>query len=203
MGWGGSRDGATALSDREAVTQLLSDLAGGDLRASDELFSMVYDQLRSIASAHFRHERDDHTLQPTALVHEAYLKLVDQAGAGYESRHEFFKLASRAMRNILVDHARGKGRLKRGGDRRQIPLEAAEALLPAGGNVDVVALDEALERLASLDERKASLVELRFFGGLGADQAAEVLGISRSTAAEDWRFARAWLHRALREDADG
>jgi RNA polymerase sigma factor (TIGR02999 family) len=157
----------------------------------------VYDQLHSLASAFFRDQRPGNTLQPTALVHEAYLRLVDQTGIDWSGRNQFFALASKAMRSILVDHARGKGALKRGGSHQRIPLNEADHT-PAGlDDLTVLAIDEAMTRLAALDERKARLVELRFFGGLSGDEAADVLGIARSTAAEEWRMARAWLYREL------
>ncbi|MEL7474074.1 MAG: ECF-type sigma factor [Planctomycetota bacterium] len=182
---------------RDEVTQLLGRVAEGDRRAVEEVLPLVYAELRSLAESHFRHERANHTLQPTALVHEAFLKLVDQQGVDWSSRRQFFFLASRAMRNILIDHARTKNRAKRGGDRDRVELATDPEGPASTDSLDLLALDEALQELASLDERKARLVELRFFGGLTLDQAAETLEVARSTASEDWRLARAWLRRRL------
>lgn len=159
----------------------------------------MYDELRSLASGFFRDQKPGDTLQPTALVHEAYLKLVDQS-IEWRSRNQFFVVAAKAMRGILVDHARGKGRVKRGGDRRRVPLDGNDATPVAVDEPTMLAIDEAMTRLAELDQRKAKLVELRFFGGLTADEAADALGIARSTAAEEWRMARAWLYSQLRDD---
>ncbi len=190
-------------------TRLLQAAARGEDGAAAELLPLVYDELRGLAAAYFREESGGHTLQPTALVHEAYVRLIDLETVEWRSRAQFFVIASRAMRNILVDHARARGRLKRGGDRRRITLAAADAELAgaagpalADDGVDLERLDDALRRLAEMDERKARLVELRFFAGLDERTAADVLGMARSTASEHWRMARAWLHRALREDGD-
>jgi RNA polymerase sigma factor (TIGR02999 family) len=156
------------------------------------LARQVYDDLHRIAGEYLRHERVDHTLQPTALVHEAYLKVAKRDD--WKSATHFRAVASRAMRQVLVDHARRRGRLKRGGER--LMLTTNIACEPAI-DVDVLAVDEALEALAQLDERKARVVELRFFGGLTARESADVLGISQKTAEADWYFARAWLHDRL------
>ncbi len=185
---------------QKTVTQLLIDAADSNSDVANELLPIVYDELRSLASAYFRHERDSHTLQPTALVHEAFLRLVDQPNIKWKSRNQFFALAAKVMRNILVNHAVSKNRLKRGGGRKQVALEAVDIAVGGSDVLDIIALDHALTKLAELDERKAKLVELRFFGGLTSEDAAEVLGISRATAAEDWRLTRAWLSRELRED---
>ncbi len=184
---------------QQHATRLLNLASGGELAAAADLLPLVYDELRLLAESFFRNERDDHTLQPTALVHEAYVRLIDQSSIEWKSRNQFFVIAAKAMRNILVDHARAKGRLKRGGGWQERTLAAVEDSLGAESDpVDMLALNEALERLAELDERKARLVELRFFAGLNEADAAELLGIARSTAAEDWRMARAWLHHELR-----
>lgn len=190
------------MSDPQAitVTQLLERAAAGSESASVELLSRVYEELRGLASAMFRDQRPGGTMQPTALVHEAYLKLVGQE-IEWVSRGQFFVVATKAMRSILVDHARARGRAKRGGGWQRVSIDAAgETPAPEGGGVPVEAIDAALVELAELDERKARLVELRFFGGLTGEQAADVLGIARSTAAEEWRVARAWLHQRLREE---
>lgn len=184
-------------SQRDTVTRLLGSVGDGDQAAAAELFPLVYDQLRALAGACFRAERAGHTLQPTALVHEVFIRLVDQTSVTIDGRARFFALAATAMRNILVDHARTKGRLKRGGRNRPLPIEAAEQTPVLDNTVDLVALDEALTQLHALDERKARLVELRFFAGLTAEQAADMLGISRTTVSEEWRMARAWLGRRL------
>ena len=179
------------------ITKLLDQIAEGDDQARNDLMPLVYDELREVASAYFRQERASHTLQPTALVHEAYLKVVSDSGAAFQGRNHFFAVAARAMRQILVDHARSKGRQKRGGGNQPLPL-GSDVPTPTELSIpDVVAIDEALSRLEALDERKARLVELRFFAGLTSDEAAEALGIARSTAAEDWRFAKAWLRHDL------
>jgi RNA polymerase sigma factor (TIGR02999 family) len=185
--------------NQQMVTRLLARVVEGAPDAAAELLPLVYDELRALAGGYFRNERASHTLQPTALVHEAYLRLVDQAGVQWESRNQFFVVAAKAMRNILVDHARGRGRQKRGGGWQQVTLNAVEgAPRNADGVVDMIAIDDALSRLAEMDERTARLVELRFFAGMTSEEAAEILGISRTTASEEWRVARAWLHRELR-----
>lgn len=189
---------------QENVTQLLNRAAGGDSpegdpSATSELLPIVYDELRSLAEHYFRDQKPGNTLQPTALIHEAYLKLVDQS-IEWQSRRQFFAVASTAMRNILVDHARQKNALKRGGaERKRIPLEAADQTPVTLEESTILDIDEAMSHLAELDARKAKLVELRFFAGLTSDEAAEALGIARSTAAEEWRMARAWLYHELRD----
>jgi RNA polymerase sigma factor (TIGR02999 family) len=162
-----------------------------------ELVALVYDQLHRIAAGYLRQERADHTLQPTALVHEAYMKVAD--GPGWKDEAHFRASASRAMRQVLVDHARARGRHKRGGDRDRILLTTGVAF-ETERDLDVLALDEALDALAALDGRKARVVELRFFGGLSARESSEILGIARKTVEADWYFARAWLHARLDGD---
>ncbi|MBL8990574.1 MAG: sigma-70 family RNA polymerase sigma factor [Phycisphaerae bacterium] len=185
----------TAL--RGEVTRLLGRASGGDRKATEELFPLVYDELRALAQRHMAAEREGHTLQATALVNEAYLRLVGSGDAGWESRGHFFGAAAQAIRRILTDHARSRGRLKRGGGARGVELD--EAMLTTGeeGGVDLVALDEALRNLAAADAHKARVVELRFYAGLTVEQTAMALGVSQSTVARDWQFARAWLHREL------
>ncbi len=183
---------------KHTVTQILNRAAAGSDSAAAELLPIVYDELRALAAAFFRDQRPDNTLQPTALVHEAYLKLVDQS-IEWSSRNQFFVVAAKAMRSILVDHARGKRRQKRGGDRQRVTLNDGPIAVQAD-ELPIEEIDAALARLAQLDERKAQLVELRFFGGLTLEQAADAIGMARSTAAEDWRMARAWLYDALRDE---
>lgn len=163
--------------------------------------AQLVEELRAIAAGHLRHDRDDHTLQPTALVNEAWIKMSDRSDLEFPDQHRFFALASVVMRNLLVDHARARHAAKRGGkaDRRRLSLSGL-ALKADQSPVDVEALDAALTELATLDPRGARLVELRFFGGLSESMAAEVLGISRAAASRDWRMARAWLANALRHD---
>lgn len=183
--------------DMPNITQMLREWGNGDAAMMDELFPYVYNELHRQAAAFMRRERGNHTLQTTALVHEAYLKLVDQRNVEWQSRSHFFAIASQAMRRILVDYAKRRHREKRGGTAEDASLE--EALLAAADetNVDVVALDEAMSRLAKLDRQQEKIVELRYFGGLSLDEAAATLGISRATAARDWQVAKAWLHREL------
>ena len=180
--------------DRGGVTELLGRVRGGDRAATDELFPLVYDELRRLAAEAMGHERSSHTLQATALVHEAYLRLVGP-GVGWESRGHFFGAAAQAIRRILVDHARARQSLKRGGDWERVGLDAHA--MEGASAVDLLAMDEALGALAAIDARMARLVELRFFAGLTVDQSAEALGISPATAAREWQFARAWLHAQL------
>lgn len=168
---------------------------------AERLFPVVYDRLRALARRRLAAERSDHTLQPTALVHEAYLRLADQR-AEFASRTQFVAIASRAMRRILIDHARARATAKRGGGVPLVTLETGLAGEEDGG-LDVLVLDQALDRLARLDARQARLVELRFFGGLEIEEAADALGVSRSTAVRDWRRARAFLARALEAGGEG
>ena len=203
MPWPAPRfDGCSAVKQQHA-TRLLNRASQGEIAAAADLLPLVYTELHALAESFFRNERADHTLQPTALVHEAYLRLVDQSSIEWKSRNQFFVVAAKAMRNILIDHARGRNRLKRGGGWQDRTIEAVEHTLSDGPDqaFDILALEEALERLEALDERMARLVELRFFAGLGEAEAAELLGIARSTASDDWRYARAWLHKQLRGSA--
>ena len=181
------------------ATQMLADAGRGDTAAAEKLMPVVYDELHRLAAGYLRHERPGHTLQPTALIHEAYLRLVDQTRAGDADRTHFVGLAARAMRQVLVDHARQHGSEKRGRGLRKLSLDEAMALA-APPDADLLALTDALQRLAELDERKGRLVELRFFGGLTVPESAQVLGVSQTTAEDDWRVARAWLRRELDKD---
>ena len=179
------------------MTKLLIDWSEGDERAVDELLPFVYQELRRLAAAYMSREREGHTLQPTALVHETYLKLIDQRKVDWKNRAHFFGLAAEIMRRILVNHARDRRAAKRGGNEEKISLTVAIDSLSSKPDFVVLALNEALERLAAIDARKARVVELKFFGGLKTDEIAEVLQISDATVERDWTFARAWLFDAL------
>ena len=182
------------------VTRLLSEAVEGSTAAVDRLAQIVYHDLRERAAHYLKRERPGHTLQPTALVNEAYVRLVNQKDVDWKGRTHFLAVASRAMRRILTDHARGKGRAKRGCGFRRVTLDGIAG--PGDSReVDLVDLDEALERFAALDPRASRVVELRFFGGLSDDEAAQALGVSPRTVRGDWATARAWLGRALRGKA--
>lgn len=185
------------------ATAMLTRISRGDDADSGELSALLYDELRELAQGMMNHERADHTLQPTALVHEVFLRLINAQDLEINSQDHFFMLAAQVMRRVLIDHARGANRIKRGGNQQHIPLTIAdpESDQPIDPS-DLLAIDEAIERLRALDERKAKVVELRFFGGLDEQAAARVLGIARSTASSDWRFARAWLLRELADHRD-
>jgi RNA polymerase sigma-70 factor, ECF subfamily len=191
-----------------AVTELLMAWSGGDERALDALVPLLYEELRTQARRALRREGQGHTLQPTALVHEAWLRLAGQEHAHWESRTQFMAVAAQVMRRVLVDHARTRHAAKRGGSARQVSLGDAEkdgAAQVAGADgssldaVDVLALDDALTRLAAMDPRKAKLVELRYFVGLSIPEAAEAMGVSQATVGREWAVARMWLKRELSE----
>lgn len=181
------------------VTAILHDWSGGDPQAPERLMPFVYDELRRLARTFLSRERDGHTLQPTALVHEAYVRLVDQTRVNWQNRAHFYGIASSMMRRVLIDHARAHATEKRGGvavhfsiDDVQVPVEERAA--------SFVALDEALERLAQFDDRKCKIVEMRFFGGLSDEEIAEVLGVSTRTVLRDWKTVRLWLYRELNQE---
>jgi RNA polymerase sigma factor (TIGR02999 family) len=178
------------------VTQLLREWSGGRQEARDELLGLVYEPLRAIASRHLHRERDGHTLQPTALVNELYLKLVGQRSVAWNDRAHFYAVAAQVMRRILVDHARRKKSDKRGGDMIAVTIGAALDLA-ASEDFDVVALDVALENLEKIFPQQARIVELRFYAGLTIDETAAVLGVSPATISREWTMARAWLRREL------
>lgn len=178
------------------VTELLGLIGDGDDTASAKLLPLVYDELRKLAKNRMADLRPGQTLQPTALVHEAYIRLIGSAAAGWDTRGHFFAAAAQAMRNILVDQARSRGRLKRGGDRRRVPLDDATPVIEPP-SVDVLSLNEVLDRLQEQDPRKGEIVMLRYFGGLSVEETANVLGISPATVDRDWSYARAWLHREI------
>jgi RNA polymerase sigma factor (TIGR02999 family) len=178
------------------VTQLLSDARNGVTGAHDQLFAIVYSELRRIAANYMRRERSDHTLQATALVHEAYMQLVDQRRVNWQSRAHFFGVAAQLMRRILVDHARNQGAQKRGGNAQILSIDDSIGLASVS-EVAFDELDEALNKLSQLDPDQSKIVELRFFGGLTVDEVAEVMGTSTATVEREWRMARAWLHHQL------
>ena len=188
------------MQSSEHITGILNDLSGGDETAADRLLPLVYDELRRLATHCLQQERPGHTLQPTALVHEAYLRLIDQTRTDWTGRAHFRAVASTMIRRILVDHARTRDRHKRGGGRERVSLDVAAASFDVvPDDVDLIALDEALDQLGELNERQRRVVELRYFGGLGVEEAAHVLGISPSTVKTDWRLARAWLKQRLQD----
>ena len=174
------------------VTKLLQEWSSGQEQALDRLVPQIHQELRKLAASYLRKERPDHTLQPTALVNEAFLKLIDQRAVRWQNRAHFFGIAAQAMRRILVDHARAHAAGKRGDGARKIPLDAAAAI-GATVDVDLLALDEALTRLAAIDPQQSRVVELRFFGGLTMEETAEVMRISPATVGREWRMAKAWL----------
>ncbi len=183
------------------VTQLLIGWGKGDKVALDELIPIVYDELRRQAARYLRRERVGHTLQTTALIHEAYLRLIDQKNVEWQNRAQFFGIAAQLMRRILVDHARTRKRVKRGGSDIRVSLADAEAFVKAQ-DLDVVALSEALDRLERIDEQQSRIVELRFFSGLTVEETAAVLDISPATVKRDWSMAKAWLHREISGEVD-
>ena len=187
-----------ALHRAGRTAQSKSDGATHD-RPVDELVPLVYDELRRIAARYLRRESPGNTLQPTALVHEAFLKLADQQRVDWQGRTHVLAIGAKAMRRILVDHAKRKRRLKRGGKLKRLELDAAAALSPQRDE-DLLAVDEALEKLAQIDERQATIVELRFFGGLTVEEVAEALGLSKRTVEGEWTVVRAWLRRELAKD---
>lgn len=185
------------MQSPEGITQLLIDWGKGDQAALEKLMPLVYSELRRLASNYLRRERAEHTLQPTALVNEAYLKLVDQRNARWQSRAHFFGIAAQLMRRILVDHARQRQAVKRGGvEQHRLSITSAEAVVKQP-EIDLLALNEALDELAQMDPQQSRIVELKFFGGLSIEETAEVLAISHATVERDWKLARAWLRRQL------
>lgn len=180
------------------VTRLLEDWNQGDKRALDQLIPLIEGELRQLARRYMRRQRSGHTLQTTALVNEAYLRLAGQQNRHWQNREHFFAVAAQLMRNILVDYARRRHAAKRGGEMRDVTLDES-VMVSQERAIEVLALDEALRTLAEIDPRKSKIVELRYFGGLTFEQAAAVLDISPVTARRDWRGAKAWLYRALSE----
>ena len=178
------------------VTQLLVAWSNGDSAARDALMPLVHDELRRLAHRYMDRERGNHTLQTSALVNEAYLRLIDQKDVHWQNRAHFFGIAARIMRRILVDYARKRGFAKRGGNLQPVTFDEAMIVSPERA-AEVVALDDALNCLAELDQRKSQIIELRFFGGLSVEETAEVLGVSAGTVMRDWTFAKAWLRREI------
>ena len=191
-----SQESPTDDSRSSRITRLLIAWSDGDQQAHDELVPLIYDRLRRLASSFLRHERQDHTLETSSLVHEAYLRLVDQQRVRWRDRAHFFAIAGRMMRRILVDHSRRRASAKRGSEVEKIALAEAEDV-PLDQAPDLLALDEALRALAKTNREAAQLVELRYFGGLTKEEAAEVMGISSATVIRRWRLIRAWLHSYL------
>lgn len=186
------------------VTELLVDWSNGDQEAMNELVPLVYDELHRLASRYLRHERPDHTLQTTALVHEAYLRLVSEKNGNWQNRVQFFAVASQLMRHILVDYARGHNAVKRGGDCVKVSFDEA-MIVSEEKSAELMALDDALINLAAIDPEQSRVVELRVFGGLTVEETAEALGVSPRTVKREWSMAKAWLHRQIRKEclADG
>ncbi|SRR6266478_8400563 len=191
---------ANGMRQSHEVTQFLADWSEGDVAALEKLTPLVYEELRRLAHRYMQGQRPDHTLQTTALVSEAYLRLVDQSKPSFTNRSHFFAVAAKAMRQILVNHAKAQQRQKRGGGASEVELDAAAVISPEQTQT-VLDVDEALERLALLDSRKARVVELKYFGGLNQDEIAAVLKISAITVRRDWLFARAWLYTELQNVA--
>ena len=185
------------MAEPSEVTQLLVDWQNGSTEALDRLMPLVYSELRSIAARYLSRERVGHTLQSTSLVHEAYLKLIDQRRVQWQNRAHFLGIAAQMMRRILVDHARTAHRLKRGGAQPALSLDEAMEVAAAPREIDLLALDEALDRLAVIDLQQSRLVELRFFSGLTIEEAAVALGTSPGTVKRDWTSARAWLFQEM------
>ena len=180
------------------ITKILSAIGEGDPRATEDLFPIVYDELRRLASAHMAREAPGHTLQPTALVHEAYLRLLGNDGSGWENRRHFFAAAAEAMRRILVENARKKRRVRHGGEWKRVDLETIDVAVTSDAD-QLLAVHEALSRLEQEDPLGAELIKLRFFVGLSNLQAAAVLGIGERSAKRAWAYARAWLYEALKD----
>jgi RNA polymerase sigma-70 factor, ECF subfamily len=179
------------------ITVLLNQLTRGKSEVAEQLMPLIYRELRRLASAHLRRERSNHTLQATALVNEAFLRLIEHHDCSWQNRNHFFSIASTMMRRVLVDYARRRSRQKRGGGETPVEFEE-EMFLSEQRSTEILELDNALERLRGLEPRQMRVVELRYFGGLSIDQAADVLGVSPKTVKRDWNVAKAWLHRELK-----
>lgn len=182
------------------ITQLLAEWSDGNQSALDELYPLVYDELHRLARRYMSRERQDHTLQTTALINEAYVRLVDQRNVHWANRSHFFAISAQIMRRILIDHARRHAYAKRGGGAQQVSLDEAATVTRLAG-AEMIRLDEALKSLAEMDPRRSQVVELRYFGGLNNEEIAGVLNISENTVTRDWNMARAWLHQQLTESS--
>jgi RNA polymerase sigma factor (TIGR02999 family) len=182
------------------ITQMLIELTDGNQDVVNQILPHIYDELRRLAGSYLRRERSDHTLQPTALVHEAYMKLIDQRQVRWQNRAHFFGIAAQVMRRILMDHARKHKAEKRGGEADKLPLEDEILVVSTDSSDQLLALDEALKTLSELDPQKAKIVELRYFGGLSIEETAEVMGVSVPTINRQWRMAKAWLYSQLAND---
>jgi RNA polymerase sigma factor (TIGR02999 family) len=187
------------MSSSKNVTQLLADWGGGDKQALEELMAVVYQELHRLADYYLRRERQGHTLQATALINEAYLKIIDQHSVNWQNRAHFFGVAAQMMRRILVDHARSHLYAKRGGGAQKLTLDEALSLPQQERDLELVALDDALQRLEEMDAQQAKIIELRFFGGLTIEETAEVLGISPATVKREWSWAKAWLYNEIKK----
>lgn len=187
-------------SDTHQITQMLIELTDGNAEVVERILPHIYDELRRLAGSYLRRERSDHTLQPTALVHEAYIKLIDQKKVKWQNRAHFFGIAAQVMRRILMDHARKHNADKRGGDYEKLPIEEEILVVSHEKSAELIALDDALQALAELDEQKAKIVELRYFGGLSIEETAEVMGVSVPTINRQWRMAKAWLYSQVSND---
>ncbi|HEU4872269.1 MAG TPA: sigma-70 family RNA polymerase sigma factor [Pyrinomonadaceae bacterium] len=185
---------------RHQITELLAEWREGNQSALDELYPLVYDELHRLARRYMSRERKDHTLQTTALINEAYVRMVDQKNVNWANRSHFFAISAQIMRRILIDHARRHRYAKRGGGAQQVSLEEVAAIVPDQGR-ELVRLDEALKTLAERDPRRSQVVELRYFGGLNNEEIAGVLHVSENTVTRDWNMARAWLYQQLTENA--
>ena len=179
------------------ISRILQEWSEGGAEVSERLMPLIYDELRRQASRYMRRERIGHTLQTTALIHEAYLKLVDRSDVNWQSRAHFFGAAAQAMKRILVDHAKSRRREKRGGAAEDLPLDEARFVVSRGKSVDLIALDEALTRFAEFDPQQAKIVELKYFAGMQIDEIAEALQISPATVKREWNSAKAWLHNEI------
>ncbi|MEP7038941.1 MAG: sigma-70 family RNA polymerase sigma factor [Acidobacteriota bacterium] len=184
-------------ASRGEITEMLKSCRGGNREAMDKLVPFVYKELRRQAHGYLNHERSNHTLQTTALVHETYLRLIDQRSVDWQNRAHFFGLAANMMRRILVNYAVNRHRRKRGGAEENLPIEEALTVVAEERNVDLLSLDEALNKLAEMDARQARIVELRYFSGLSIEDTAEVLNISAATVKRDWTVAKAWLRQEI------
>jgi len=186
------------LKPEQDATMMLAAMGRGDRSAADQLMQLIYEELRKLASHYLEGERPNHTLQPTALAHEAYLRLIDQSNADWQNKAHFMAMAAEMIRRILVDHARRHNAIKRGGGQMAVSIEPEHRVAQDAG-VDLLALDESLTELGERSERQRRVVELRFFGGLSVEDTALALGISQATVKDDWRLARAWLRHKLKD----